>query len=210
MRTREALVFKGGGQGIDTDKAHSGGMSRLWWEFDDPVASKQSLADCMGRGILVGLKINGTGPTLADVMHQALNDHGFSVMTNPNGCGVMFDSEQHDVPGMVTMLRYWRTLRTRRLTVLTIEPFQGGSLTPEFVRLVNTDPSLTLCVQDYVTVADDELYPAMATAAVDDLVAAGIQRGKVTQFLRGNPVPYGWEGIVFGFDSLPSTPPAAL
>lgn len=213
MRIREALVFKGGGAGIDTDKAGRWGLDRLWWEFDDPVATASSLKDCRGRGVGVGLKINGTGTNVALVMSQSLTDHGFGPNTSPSSCGAMFDSEQHDVPGMVEMLQTWRQLRTTRLTVLTIEPFQGGSLTPDFVRLVNTDPNLTLCVQDYVDVAGDQQYPAFATAAVDDLVAAGIDRAHITQFLpvhANEEVPYGWAGILFGFAGLPASPPAQL
>ncbi len=188
----------------------------MWWEWDDPVASKASLADCRKRGVGVGLKMNGAGAAVADEMHQALTDHGFGSTTGPTSCGAMFDAEMHNSLPIVQLLQRWRQLRPTRYTVWTLESFQGGVWTwisPQLIQVVNADPNLLVCVQEYGTVAGDQLYPFMGAAARDELERLGFLRERLTSFIgvkSGVQVPYGWEGVLYGFHGLPSSPPAAL
>jgi hypothetical protein len=215
MRTREAYVYAGGAQGIDTGKATAWGIGRLWWEHDDPTANAGALAACRKRGVGVGLKYNGTGAAVATAASLDLTAHGFGTSTGPMSCGVMFDDEGHDGTGTLDLLERWRTLRPTRYTFWTLEPFQGGALTPDLVAFVNADVNLLVLVQCYGTIAGDELYPAMQTAAVDDLVLHGLRRERVRCFLGvkapvQSTVPYGWEGVLYGFQALPATPPAPL
>jgi hypothetical protein len=214
MRTREALVFAGGGQGIDTEKAQAWTVNRLWYEAGDPVASRTSLDAARRRGVGVGLKLNGTGPELAGQMHETLAEHGFGPTTGPLTCGAMFDAEAHEPDAIVAMLRGWRQLRRTRYTIWTLEPFQAGWFTPELVSTVNLDEHLLLAVQQYGDLAGDELYPAWAPAALDELEhGAGIRRERLTSFIgvkAGQQVPYGWAGILYGFGALAASPPTVL
>lgn len=209
-------MFAGGGQGIDTEKAHAWSVERLWWEWNDPVASPTSLAACRQRGVGVGLKVNGAGYQAAELMHQALVDHGFGSSTTPRSCGAMFDAEMHDAGAILSLLRRWRQIRPTRYTIWTLEPFQGGGWTwiaPELVQQVNADQNLLVAVQEYVDVAGDQLYPAMGAAARDELERLGILRERLTSFIAvkaGTLVPYGWEGILYNFAALPAEPPAPL
>ena len=214
-RLREALVFEGGGAGIDTWKAHAWGIERLWWEASDPVASKESLAACRSRGIGVGLKMNGTGAVLAGRMHSELTLHGFGTSTGPRTCGAMFDDELHRPEDTFELLRSWRTFRPTRYTILTFEPFQGGlfASVPELVHAINVDPNLIVVPFAYMDLAGDQLYPAWAPAAIDDLVAAGILRERISIFIgvkTGVQISFGWSGILYGFAGLPATPPTTL
>jgi hypothetical protein len=212
MRIRECLVFEGGGAGIDTDKAHRWTIDRLWWEAGDPVASRSSLAACRQRGIGVGLKLNGDGEAPAEAMHEALTERGFTTTTAPRSCGAMFDPEPFNAAAILMLLRRWRQLRTARYTVLAIAPWQGGLFTPELVQQVNGDANLLVAPFAYVDVAGDSLYPAWAPAALDELERLGIRRERLTSFIdaKRQPIAYGWEGILYGFDKLPASPPAPL
>lgn len=218
-RLREALVFEGGGDGIDTDKAKAWNIDRLWWEAGDPVASKESLAACRSRGVGVGLKINGSGVTTAQHMDNALIAHGFGSSTGPRSCGAMFDDELHRPWDTFDMLSAWRGLRPTRYTILTFEPFQGGlfASVPPLVHAINTDPNLVVVPFTYVDKAGDQLYPTSEAAVIDDLVAAGISRERIAVFIAVKkigqsliPIPYGWGGILYGFSALPATPPVQL
>lgn len=214
-RLREALVFEGGGDGVDTDKAKAWGIDRLWWEVNDPVASRFTLAEVRGRGVGVGLKINGTGGITAERMHQGLTDHGFGSTTGPRSCGAMFDDELHRLDLTLAMLRHWRTLRPTRYTILTFEPFQGGAFAamPELVHLINTDPNIVAVPFTYMDLAGDQLYPAQADAVVDDLAAAGILRERIALFIavkQNVQIPFGWGGVLYGFAALPAKPPTTL
>jgi hypothetical protein len=213
MRIREAYVFEGGGQGIDTAKAGRWKVQRLWYESSDPVASRSSLAAAIGRGTLVGLKMNGAGAAVAEAMDHELADHGFSASTSPLICGAMFDAELHNADAIVELLRRWRSLRRTRYTVWTLESFQAGWITPELVQLVNADQNLIVVPQAYVDVAGDQLYPADGAEARDELESIGIRRERLSSFLAvkaGVQVPYGWAGILYGFQSLPAAPPVPL
>jgi hypothetical protein len=210
---REAFVFEGGGAGIDTDKATRWGVQRLWYQHDDPTANAGALAACRSRGVRVGLKMDGTGPLTADAMDKALTAHGFPRTTGPFSCGAMFDDELHDWGQTVDLLRRWRSLRKTRYTLLTFESFQGPAIPSAVVAFVNADANLLIVVQVYGTIAGDEQYPMMMTAAVDELVAQGFLREKIRVFLPVKTpveVPYGWEGVLYGFQALPASPPAPL
>jgi hypothetical protein len=217
VRLRDAYVFEGGGQGIDTDKAKRWTVQRLWYEATDPVASADSLAACRSRGIGVGLKMNGAGEATAAAMHQSLTAHGFTASTPPTSCGAMFDAEEHDAAAIVALLRRWRELRPTRYTVWTLEPFQGGLgtwITAELVQRVNADPNLLVVVQEYVDDHHgDQLYPAAGAEARDELERLGIRRERLSSFIAikaGVQVPYGWAGILYGFQALPASPPVPL
>jgi hypothetical protein len=217
VRIREAYVGEGGGQGIDTDKAKRWTVQRLWYEATDPVASRDSLAACRSRGVGVGLKMNGAGEATAAAMHTSLADHGFGPGTQPTSCGAMFDAEMHDAAAIVALLRRWRELRPTRLTVWTLEPFQGGLggwITAELVQLVNADQNLTVVVQEYIDDHHgDQLYPAAGAECRDELERLGIRRERLSSFIAvkaNTPIPYGWAGILFGFAALPASPPIPL
>jgi hypothetical protein len=210
-RLRNAYVFAGGGEGIDTDKAKAWTITRLWYEWNDPVASGPSLHDAIKRGVQVGLKMNG-GAGSPQAMSAALAGKGFTSSSSPYGCAAMFDDEPVESSSTLQQLTEWRKLRPTRFTVLTVAPFQGGRISRELAAFVNADPNLLVVVQCYVDDHEgDQLYPAWAPAAIADLVAAGIDERVLRCFIAHDArIPYGWEGVIWGFDQIAATPPIPL
>jgi hypothetical protein len=198
-------VFAGGGEGIDTDKAKAWGITRLWYESSDPVASAKSLRDCIGRGVNVGLKVNGGGVIAAQAMDTTLTAHGFTKTSSPYTCAAMFDDEPIESTSTLQMLQAWRKLRPTRWTVLTIEGFQGGRIDPALATFCNADPNLIVVPQAYL---NDE-YPSWVPAVQADAILAGLVKPDVF-ISSADRIPYGWQGIIWGFARLPATPPRPL
>lgn len=212
-RVRQAYVFEGGGAGIDTDKAHDWDIDRLWYESADPVATGANFRAAIGRGIMVGGKMNGAGATLAENMSSWLTARGFGPASSPITCGALFDNEPFDAAEILALLKRWWQLRPLRYTALTWAPFQGGLVTAALAAAIRSRPALTIIVQAYVDNDGDELYPAWAPAAIDNLVNVGIPRAQIVCFLgvkAGVQIPYGWEGALWGFAQLPPEPPTPL
>jgi hypothetical protein len=217
-------VQRGGGAGIDTDKAKRWDISRLWYEADDPVASSSALGAALRRGIDVGLmrdpdwiRAPRTNRSVAIELDNDLTQHGFDHATSPDGCGAMLDNERQNAAGIVTMLQTFRQLRPRRLLRWTLQPWQGGwvAASPELVHLINTDPNLIVVVQNYLGPGPGhpaDMFPCAGDQVIDNLAAAGVRRDLLTLFLDfvRTPPQYGWAGIVYDFAALPDAPPFPL
>lgn len=214
MRVREAYV--NANQGGDFGKADRWGITRLWFEHNDPrspVATSHS-----GR---VGIKMNGAGAEVAVAMNRALKDHGFGSSTSPGSCGAAFDPEPFHPADVVELLQKWRSIRKTRYTQLWVPPWQEGAFSPELVDAINRDPNLLLVIQGYMSLpaADgkiDDLYPADITEAIDRAAAVGVERIRMQKFIGvkgstvGVEIPYGWTGLLWTFDQLPASPPGPL
>jgi len=55
------------------------------------------------------------------------------------------------------------------------------------------------------------MYPVSERFAVENLALRGIRRDKIACFYDAEqPICYGWYGIIYGFNQLPSSPPIPL
>jgi len=234
-RIRAGFVQRGGGAGVDTDKAKRWGITRLWFEADDPVASKDTLAalrqpDRMGPAG-VGLMRDPdwsremlTNAGVATVLSNDLLAHGFGSTTSASSCGAMFDNERQDAAGIVEMLTAWRRLRPTRQTVWTLQVFQEGWFSDGLCQAVAGDPNLVLVLQAYIDPSDPpaaHMYPADFAEAKTRLLArftgagAALDPDRVQPFVDATRMwlespPYGWSGIVYDFAALPPSPPFPL
>ena len=219
-RYREAFNFKGGGAGIDTDKALAWNVARQYWERDDPHVNKADFAAARSRGGGVGIYYNngfcaGHTPTeLAAVIDEDLTRVGFSRQTPPGSCGVIINEELQGSARIIQVLGAWRNLRWARFTVWALGAYQGGWFTPELVQLLNADRNLIVAPEAYVGgpyVGLPPMYPAAVDTLTDDLADAGVARQKIAPVLYADwTVPYGWKGLLYNFAALPAKPPAPL
>jgi hypothetical protein len=209
---KQALILPGGPASVDGDKAKRWGITRLYWGADDPNATPALLKSVRAAGIGVGVMRVMRGETaedLAEQMSQDLSDKGFNWSTGPDSCAAIFDNENHGSAYARDSIKSFRVLRPLRTLLWTLESGQGGWFEPDLVDLINADPNLVVVPQLYF--GTPRMYPVSERFAVENLALRGIRRDRLACFYDGEkPIPYGWFGIIYGFNQLPSSPPIPL
>lgn len=217
---KQALVLAGGPAGIDGQKCRDWGITRLFWEARDPQCTAKLLKDTRAAGIGVGLMRDPgwdslSAPELAATMSADLTSHGFGATTGPDSCAAMFDMERHSAQYAIDMLQHWRAIRPTRTTLWTLESGQAGWFTKELCDLINSDQHLFVVPQFYL--GKPRMYPVDSGWAKDDLVWPRgtdnlmLFRERVVGFYSAEQkIPYGWNGLIYGFNQLPAKPELPL
>jgi hypothetical protein len=209
---KQALVLRGGPASIDGPKAKRWGITRIYWEADDPNATPALLKSVRDAGLGVGLMRvarGETAETLAGLLSQDLTDKGFNSNTGPDSCAAMFDNEAHGNAYAREAIKSFRALRPTRTLLWTLESGQGGWFEPDLVDLINADPNLVVVPQIYF--GTPRMYPVSERFAVENLALRGVRRDRIASFYDAEkPIPYGWFGIIYDFNQLPSSPPIPL
>jgi hypothetical protein len=121
---------------------------------------------------------------------------------------VMFDYEEHSIEKVVAGLKKWRGVRSRRDTIWSMEPLQGGWVgDPQMKRQISSDLNLKLVPQTYRS----QMEPVAQDAVLKDLIV----NYSVTQVLlyyqsfykQGNqdvyfPIPEAWTGVIYDLEHL--------
>src|SRR5437870_4146447 len=130
-----AFVNPGGPLVPDLAKAKRYGITRLYWQANDPQLSAGILLGIRERGMEVGI-LRGPEWTQASALALARQlDADLARLGSSNSqCAVLADIEYHDAAYIQAFLREWRDLRPQRVTGWTLEPNQGGWMAPDFVR----------------------------------------------------------------------------
>jgi len=193
------FVNPGGPQVPDLAKAKRYGITRLYWQANDPEISSGLLLAIRERGMEVGIMRDpGWDNASAFDLAAALDaDLGRLGATNSQ-CAVLADIEYHDPAYITAFLGKWRALRPRRVTGWTLEPLQGGWMGANFVAAV---------AQADVAVFPQAYYGNMSPVDPDlcraDLVERGLSRVKVAPVYDAAHLPTHWDGIAYRFDQLP-------
>jgi hypothetical protein len=194
-----AFVNPGGPQVPDLAKAKRYAITRLYWQANDPQVNAGLLLAIRERGTEVGIVRDPTWNALSPVgLAHALDDDLRRLGVSADPCAVMADVETHERDYVTAFLAEWRGLRPNRMTGWTLEPNQGGGISPQLAAAV---------VHAKVTVFPQAYYGDMQPTDVDatrcDLIERGIPRGLVSAFYSALTLPPHWDGVAFRFDQLP-------
>ena len=194
-----AFVNPGGPQVPDLAKAKRYGITRLYWQANDPQISAGLFLAIRERGLEVGIMRDPSwNHASATDLARTLDADLVRLGSSNSQCAVLADIEYHDPAYIVAFLREWRDLRPSRMTGWTLEPHQGGWFTPFLVRML---------MQAKVTVFPQAYLGNEAPTDIDltrcDLIERGLPRGLVAATYSALKLPYAWDGIAFRFDQLP-------
>ena len=194
-----AFVNPGGPQVPDFAKAKRYGITRLYWQADDPQISAGLFLAIRERGMEVGIMRDPHWDMASAIdLARTLDADVTRLGSNSAQCAVLADIEYHDAAYVIAFLHEWRALRPNRMTGWTLEPHQGGWFTPDLVRLL---------MQSKVTVFPQAYYGDQTPADPDwtrcDLIERGLPRGLVSVCYSALHLPQYWDGIAFRFDQLP-------
>jgi hypothetical protein len=194
-----AFVNPGGPLVPDLAKAKTYGITRLYWQANDPQITPGMLQAIRDRGIETGIMRdpswdNLSAITLAHVLSTDLTALGLT----DSRSAVLADIEYHDPAYIMAFLQEWRQLRPKRITGWTLEPLQGGWFTKDLCAAI-------LAAQ--VTCFPQEYTGSMGLLDADevrcDLIQAGIPRGMVSLTYEARVIAERWDGIAFPFHELP-------
>src|SRR5205807_10155339 len=180
-----AFVNPGGPQVPDLAKAKRYGITRLYWQANDPQISAGLFLAIKERGMEVGIMRDAHWDNLSaiDLARELDADLG-RMGSSASQCAVLADIEYHDPAYITAFLREWRALRPQRVTGWTLEPNQGGWMDAAFVKAV---------AQAFVTLYPQAYYGDQAPTDVDmtrcDLIERGFTRGAVSAFYSALRLP---------------------
>jgi hypothetical protein len=212
------------GNAADFDKSIEFDITSHYYALTDPVeALHPRLLDSRNQGYGTGVymasnwdEFSGmSGGEAARFVHEAIK---FIKYPNPTWPRVQFDIELHDPKWIEDCFETWRQLRPYQSTSWTLESFQGGWMTPDFVagihrcrirvvpqfyigrmaqiELRSTDPATFYKQLVQEQVAQD--------AALRDLTARGFPESVVTGFFDAACLPLrGLDGFIFTQGRLP-------
>src|SRR5205814_6299852 len=111
-----AFVNPGGPKVPDLAKAKRNGITRLYWQANDPQISTGLLLAIRERGYEVGIMRDPSWDNFdaTDLAH-ALNDDLLRLGADNSQCAVLADIEYHNVIYLALFLKTWRELRPRRV-----------------------------------------------------------------------------------------------
>src|SRR5438552_2641201 len=120
-----AFVNPGGPLVPDLAKAKRYGITRLYWQANDPQLGADLLLSMRDQGIEVGI-LRGPEWTQAsaDDLARELDADLVRLGSGNSQCAVLADIEAHDPLYVIEFLHEWRLLRPHRVTGWTLEPNQ--------------------------------------------------------------------------------------
>lgn len=175
-------------------------MTAAFFPINDPLANLRAhLTMTTNAGLTCGLYVAWnwypalTGAELAEEVHERV------VLIVPTGrVKVQFDIEAHDPDYILDCLRRWRLIRPKQDTSWTLESFQGGWMTPEFVAEI-----VALKVRVVPQYYGGDMTPFAADMALRDLTRRGFPEALVTGFYDAAALPYRWDGYCLSQGRLP-------
>jgi hypothetical protein len=191
-------------------------LDRLY--FDIRQISKDILNFCASRNVQAGINIDPRAWFSEDLAAGAirttrkLNDLGFTGSNAAGTCPVMFDYEEHSIERVVAGLIAWRKTRSKRDTVWTFEPLQGGWVgDPQMKAQIRPDTNLILMPQTYRF----GMQPVAQDQVLYDLLR-NYDRRQIKlyyqSFHKGEdgggddehfPLPEAWDGCIYDLEHLP-------
>jgi len=194
-----AFVNPGGPQVPDLAKAKRYGITRLYWQANDPQISPGLFQAIRDRGMEVGIMRDPSWNHASAIDLARYLEADLIGMASGNAqCAVLADIEYHDPAYIQAFLGEWRALRPSRITGWTCEPLQGGWMTPAFVAAV-TGANVQVYPQSYL----GNMSPVAPDLVRADLVERGFPRSRVAPVYDAAHIPTHWDGIAFRFDQLP-------
>lgn len=212
-------IFAEHGQTPDAGKLlQYGGSEILIPMRDSPIANKTHAQHYSDAGLDVSLFWAWnwfppmTGAQFADRCSSEMRSLDWDGSPDqPGGPWAWFDIEslawlgpEKFVDFTVECLTRWRQIRPKRKAVLTINPFQGGLFNnrPQAVEAIKKT-GIPIVIQFYVTMGSDQMYPAAADVATEDLEIYGFPRSMLYGFYDAQKPPMNWNGALWTSARLP-------
>jgi hypothetical protein len=201
---KAALVIGGGPKWPDGDKLKRAGVTRLYYEANNPevdAAFMQQLRDWgYEAGVMRDPNWNNYTDTPEQFVAKVNDDISRLAPKKPDGSrpplAVMLDIERHDSDYVTRALREFDRTNSGRNYVWTMEYHQAGWFSSELVDHVNGDPQCRLVPQLYY---GDMGQVIDSHAAARDLASVGVHDDRVCFFynLRYPPLPIDWDGCLY-------------
>lgn len=179
-------------------------MTALFFSMQDPRVTQQYLMNVRSRGYVTGVYVawnwagyEGNGTEFAEKVSERLGEI-VPVTSAQNFPKVQLNVELHDPLFIQDMVVRWRQLRKYRDTSWTMEPMQGGWMSPNMVQAV-TSRRIRVVPQCYWGNMD----PVPVQPVINNLVNQGFPRALVTPMYDAADLPDPWDGFAFTMGRLP-------
>ena len=179
----------------------------LFFDIFDPRVTSIYLANVKAKGYAVGVymvtnwpQFQGKTPEqIAEIVSARVKEITGAGVTTPSFPKVQFDMEEHDPDKIIRVLRKWRELRPRQDTSWTMESFQGGWMSRDFVyEVVNL--KIRVVPQYY----KGNMDRVAQDVGLKDMLSAGFPYQLVTGFYDAADLPlFNWDGFAFTMGRLP-------
>jgi ribosomal protein S18 len=194
-----AFVNPGGPQVPDLAKAKRYGITRLYWQANDPQISAGLFLAIRERGMEVGIMRDPSWTHASALDLARMLDADLVRLGSGNAqCAVLADIEYHDSRYLHDFLQEWRQLRPNRVTGWTLEPLQGGWF-PEALPMMLSRLQVTVYPQTYL----GNMSPVAPDLVRCDLIERGLPRARVGAVYSARDIPTHWDGIAYPFHELP-------
>ena len=201
------------GNDLDWVKADAHDMTALYLPISDPPADvKRRLTEIRSHGYVAGVYMAWNWPMFAGMSGTSVAElmHSLVATVSPSApVKVQFDIEAHDPEFILETLTRWRAIRPKQDTSWTLESFQGGWMSPEFVAAI-VALKVRVVPQFYSGVMGDVDDPKALLAeqvaqdmALRDLTRRGFPEALVTGFYDAATLPDRWDGWAFTQGRLP-------
>lgn len=191
---KAALVLRGGAKVPSLVRATNLGITRLYWEAEDPQLDGPLLAAVRAKGFQVGIMRD---PHWHDdspaVLASKLSSDLVRLGTTNKQCAVIADIEVHSPRYVLDFIHAWRVVRPTRETSWTLEGFQGGWFSPELVNAINADVNIMVIPQAYT----GNMTPQDLDQVRADTLVRGINCARYRAFYPRLPGNGYWDGIAY-------------
>jgi hypothetical protein len=174
-----------------------------WWATENRDEARMALVN---KYNIVPSSDGLSAPQEALLMSSVIRDLGYDNLQ----CAAFFDDEWHGSPRIRSLLAAWRTVRKTRETGWSFEPFQGGWIDDNLVRIINDDRNLILYPQLYY----GGMEPCSEGAVWKDLLVRKIlwtklrrTYGAISSIQTRAPylLPDRWDGVDFTMELRAAT-----
>ena len=181
------------------------GINGYFFDLFDPKVTQAALQSLVAKGVSVGVYMASNwpqfdglpGPRVAEVVNARVKQIA-GVSLRASFPKVQFDLEKHDPEMIAATFRRWRELRPNQDTSWTMEPFQSGWMSPEFVSAV-----LAARVRVVPQLYLGNMQPAAADMVLRRMLQAGFPENIISGFYDAAALPAGWDGFAFTQGRLP-------
>ena len=194
------------GNDPDFGKAVANGIDTFYFAMFDPRVTKAYLENLVGQGYKVGVYMasnweqfsgaNGSG--IASIVTNRVRQIAGTKKPAHDFPKVQFDLEEHDPEKIALCLERWRASLPYQDTSWTMEGFQGGWMTDDFVKRVLAC-RVRVVPQAYI----GNMEESAADMVLRDLLRRGFPENVVSLFYDAKRLPVGWDGFAFTQGRLP-------
>ena len=181
-------------------------MTALFFSMQDPRVTQAYLMSVRAKGYTTGVYVAWNWPEYAGndgaEFAQKVSDKLGTIVpvtSAQNFPKVQLNVELHDPLYIQDMVVRWRQLRKYRDTSWTMEPMQGGWMSPNMVNAV-----IAARVRVVPQMYWGNMQPALPyQRVIDDLTIRGFPAGLVTPMWDAARLPDPWDGFAFTQGRLP-------